>query len=250
MRAYVMITGAIFGLLAVNRIALLPHFAIALGLASSALWIGCALFGFGEWFLGSWVAKVSLARYGCFFAAGVLLYAAGQAISAWRWKILLGPVQLQASYPRLLSFYFTGMFFNLFLPSLAHIAEEFEADYGLVNLSIAGYAAVTAVLQLVMGPLSDRFGRRPVILAVLGVFVAASLGCALARDVETFLLFRMLQAAIISGYTISLAVIRDTAPKSPASAARAMASRCGSIAPCSPSSIPSSSRPAASLAGA
>ena len=50
--------------------------------------------------------------------AGVLLYAAGQAISAWRWKILLGPVQLQASYPRLLSFYFTGMFFNLFLPTI------------------------------------------------------------------------------------------------------------------------------------
>ena len=50
--------------------------------------------------------------------AGVLLYAAGQSISAWRWKILLGPVQLQASYPRLLSFYFTGMFFNLFLPTI------------------------------------------------------------------------------------------------------------------------------------
>ena len=50
--------------------------------------------------------------------AGVLLYAAGQAISAWRWQILLGPVRLQASYPRLLSFYFTGMFFNLFLPTI------------------------------------------------------------------------------------------------------------------------------------
>jgi Bcr/CflA subfamily drug resistance transporter len=101
---------------------------------------------------------------------------------------------------------------NLFLPSLAHIADEFGADYGLVNLSIAGYAAMTAVLQLVLGPLSDRYGRRPVVLAVLAVFILASLGCALAGDVVTFLAFRMLQAAIISGYTISLAVIRDTAP--------------------------------------
>ena len=101
---------------------------------------------------------------------------------------------------------------NMFLPSLAHIAEDFEADYGLVNLSIAGYAAMTAVLQLVLGPLSDRFGRRPVVLAVLAVFILASLGCALAGDVGSFLAFRMLQAAIISGYTISLAVIRDTAP--------------------------------------
>src|SRR3546814_5080621 len=51
---------------------------------------------------------------------------------------------------------------TMFLPSLASIATAFGADYGLVNLSIAGYAAMTAVLQLVMGPLSDRFGRRPV----------------------------------------------------------------------------------------
>lgn len=101
---------------------------------------------------------------------------------------------------------------NMFLPSLAHIAAEYRADYGLVNLSIAGYAAMTAVLQLVMGPLSDRWGRRPVALAVLAAFVAASLGCALAPDIATFLAFRMAQAAVISGYTISLAVIRDTAP--------------------------------------
>jgi hypothetical protein len=56
---------------------------------------------------------------------------------------------------------------NMFLPSLSNIAAEFGADYGLVNLSIAGYAATTAVLQVVMGPLSDRLGRRPVILAAL-----------------------------------------------------------------------------------
>ncbi len=51
-------------------------------------------------------------------AFGVLLYAAGQATSAWRWRILLDPVRLEASYPRLLGFYFTGMFFNLFLPTI------------------------------------------------------------------------------------------------------------------------------------
>ena len=51
-------------------------------------------------------------------ALAVLLYMAGQAVSAWRWKVLLEPVRLQASYPRLLAFYFTGMFFNLFLPTI------------------------------------------------------------------------------------------------------------------------------------
>ena len=100
---------------------------------------------------------------------------------------------------------------NMFLPSLSNIAEEFQADYALVNLSIAGYAAITAVMQLVMGPLSDRFGRRPVILAGLVIFSLASLGCLLATTIWTFLLFRMMQGAIISGYTVSLAVIRDSA---------------------------------------
>lgn len=99
---------------------------------------------------------------------------------------------------------------NLFLPSLPNIAREFDADYAIVNLAIAGYAAMTAVLQLIAGPLSDRFGRRPVILASLVVFCVASVGCLLATDITTFLAFRMLQAAIVSGHSISMAVIRDT----------------------------------------
>ena len=99
---------------------------------------------------------------------------------------------------------------NMFLPSLSNIAAEFEADYALVNLSIAGYAAMAAILQLIMGPLSDRFGRRPVILAGLVIFCLASLGCLLSTDIATFLFFRMMQAAITSGYTVSLAVIRDS----------------------------------------
>lgn len=99
---------------------------------------------------------------------------------------------------------------NMFLPSLANIAREFDADYALVTLAIAGYAAMTAALQLVAGPLSDRFGRRPVILAGLALFIAASAGCLLATDITAFLVFRMLQAAIVSGHSVSLAVIRDT----------------------------------------
>ncbi|MEM7025438.1 MAG: MFS transporter, partial [Pseudomonadota bacterium] len=56
---------------------------------------------------------------------------------------------------------------NMFLPSLSSIAADFDAPYAVVNLSIAGYAAMTAALQLLVGPLSDRFGRRQVILSGL-----------------------------------------------------------------------------------
>lgn len=100
---------------------------------------------------------------------------------------------------------------NMFLPSLSNIAETFQADYALVNLSVAGYLVVTAVLMLIMGPLSDRFGRRPVILAGLVIFIMASLGCALAPNVWLFLAFRMFQGAVIAG-ALSPAVIRDMVP--------------------------------------
>jgi len=99
---------------------------------------------------------------------------------------------------------------NMFLPSLTNIARDFEADYALVSLSIAGYLATTAVLQLVIGPMSDRFGRRPVLLCALSIFVIGSLGCLLARDIYSFLLFRALQAAVVSGWVLSMAMIRDT----------------------------------------
>jgi uncharacterized protein (TIRG00374 family) len=49
---------------------------------------------------------------------GVLLYMAGQAVSAWKWQILLDPVRLEVPYLKVLAFYFTGMFFNLFLPTI------------------------------------------------------------------------------------------------------------------------------------
>ncbi|MEO1292750.1 MAG: Bcr/CflA family efflux MFS transporter [Pseudomonadota bacterium] len=99
---------------------------------------------------------------------------------------------------------------NMFLPSLGAIAAEFEAEYALVNLSVALYLAVTAVLQIMIGPLSDRFGRRPVMLSALSIFVFASLGCLLAPDVATFLLFRMIQGAAIAGGVMAPAILRDT----------------------------------------
>ena len=98
---------------------------------------------------------------------------------------------------------------NMFLPSLNHMAEDFGVDYALVNLSIAGYLAVTAVLQVIMGPLSDRYGRRPILLISMGLFTVASVGCLLAENFWIFLTFRMLQGAVISATALSRAAVRD-----------------------------------------
>jgi len=101
---------------------------------------------------------------------------------------------------------------NMFLPSLVNIAADFEADYALVSLSIAGYLAVTAVLQIVIGPMSDRYGRRPVILGAIALFSVASLGCLMAQNIWVFLLFRLMQGAIIAGGALSRVVVRDMMP--------------------------------------
>ncbi len=101
---------------------------------------------------------------------------------------------------------------NMFLPSLTNMAADFHVDYGLISFSIAGYLGVTAVLQLIIGPLSDRFGRRPVQLAALLIFTLASAVCAVTEDIWTFLAFRVCQGAVISGWVTSLAIVRDTRP--------------------------------------
>jgi len=120
---------------------------------------------------------------------------------------------------------------NMFLPSLANIAHEFQADYALVNLCIAVYAAVSAVLQLVMGPLSDRLGRRPVILAALLLFFVASLGCLLASNVRVFLTFRLMQAVIAPAYAVSVAIVRDVSAGSKAASSIGYVAMTSAIAP-------------------
>lgn len=98
---------------------------------------------------------------------------------------------------------------NIFLPSLPSMTEYFGTDYGVMQLSIAVYLAVNAVLQIVVGPISDKLGRRPVILAGLAIFLAATIGCIYAPNAAIFLTFRMLQAAVVVAMVLSRAVVRD-----------------------------------------
>ncbi|MEM9438598.1 MAG: multidrug effflux MFS transporter [Pseudomonadota bacterium] len=98
---------------------------------------------------------------------------------------------------------------NIFLPSLPAMTAYFETDYAVMQLSVALYLGFNAVLQLFIGPISDRFGRRPVFLWGIILFILATLGCLYAQSVEVFLIFRMAQAVIVVGMVLSRAVIRD-----------------------------------------
>jgi len=102
---------------------------------------------------------------------------------------------------------------NIFLPSLPGMVAHFDTSYGLMQLSVALYLAVNAGLQLVIGPLSDRWGRRPVVLWGIAIFVVATLGCLLAPTVTVFLAFRMMQASIVVAMVLSRAIVRDMVPQ-------------------------------------
>ena len=92
---------------------------------------------------------------------------------------------------------------NMFLPALAQMAVSFDVSYAVISVAVGGYMIVSSVLQLIIGPLSDMYGRRPVILGSMALFLMASLGCYLAENVWLFLAFRMLQGAVISGMVLS-----------------------------------------------
>ncbi|MEO0343178.1 MAG: multidrug effflux MFS transporter [Pseudomonadota bacterium] len=98
---------------------------------------------------------------------------------------------------------------NVFLPSLPKMAVAFETSYAVIQLAVAGYLFLTGFVQLLIGPLSDRYGRRPVALVTFGTFALASIGAALSQTLELFFVFRALQAAAVAGFVLSRAMIRD-----------------------------------------
>ena len=101
---------------------------------------------------------------------------------------------------------------SIFLPSLAAMTAYFETEYAVMQVSLSGYLAATAVLQIFVGPLSDRFGRRPILLGSLLIFVIATLGALFSTTVEAFLFFRILQAAVATCMVLGRAVVRDIVP--------------------------------------
>lgn len=98
---------------------------------------------------------------------------------------------------------------NVFLPSLPGMAEYFGVDYAVMQLSVSAYIGANAVVQLVAGPISDKIGRRPVILGSLTIFLLATIGTLFAPTAGLFLFFRLIQTSVAACMLIPRAVIRD-----------------------------------------
>ncbi len=100
---------------------------------------------------------------------------------------------------------------DMYLPGFPAIEAEFSA-LGLAPATLAAFFAGLAVGQMVQGALADRYGRRAPLLAGLGLYTAASVGCALAPDITTLSVFRALAAfGGSAGMVIPRAMVRDLA---------------------------------------
>ena len=100
---------------------------------------------------------------------------------------------------------------DLGLPALTLVQSSLGATPAQVALTLSLFLAGFGVAQLVMGPLSDRYGRRPVILAGMTLYALAGLGCAMAPSIEWLLGFRLLEGiGAAGGTTLAMAVVRDS----------------------------------------
>src|SRR5258708_26033232 len=98
----------------------------------------------------------------------------------------------------------------MLVPALPVLAKDFGRDISIAQMTVSLYMVGIACSQIIMGPLSDRFGRRPVLLSGLGLMVAASAACIFADTLPQLIAARFLQAlGGATGMVVSRAIIRD-----------------------------------------
>jgi DHA1 family bicyclomycin/chloramphenicol resistance-like MFS transporter len=99
---------------------------------------------------------------------------------------------------------------NAILPSMPAIEHAFGADYGRVQLILSAFLASVAVSQIFIGPLSDRFGRRPVLHIGFALFVAACIASPFAATIDQLIGIRVVQGATgCVGIVLGRAIVRD-----------------------------------------
>ncbi len=103
---------------------------------------------------------------------------------------------------------------NLPAPAMPALARGFAASYATIQLTLTLFLAAVALTQLIVGPLSDRFGRRPCVNAGIAVFILGSLIGAFATSLGGLLLARILEGAGAGTvFALARAIIRDSAGK-------------------------------------
>ncbi len=120
----------------------------------------------------------------------------------------LGPLGLVALL--VITSLVTPLSLDMYTPAVPHMTEYFDVGEGLVNLTLVGYFLFFAVGLLLFGPASDRYGRKPVLLAGMTLYAAASAACALSTGIYALIAMRVLQAlGAGAASAVSTAVVKD-----------------------------------------
>ena len=99
---------------------------------------------------------------------------------------------------------------DMYLASLPDIARNLMASDAQVQLTLSFYLVGFAIGQVIWGPISDRHGRKPILLAAISVFIAASIVCTVAPSITVLIAARFVQAIGGAGMTVmARAVVRD-----------------------------------------
>ncbi len=99
---------------------------------------------------------------------------------------------------------------DMYLPSLPRMAEALSTNYATASLTVSGFLLIFALSMLVWGPLSDKYGRRPVLLGGSVLYVFSSVAIALAGDISSLLFWRGVQALGSGAVSaMALAVVKD-----------------------------------------
>lgn len=102
---------------------------------------------------------------------------------------------------------YSGIDINL--PAIAATGVTLGASASEVGLTMSAFVLSLAVMPLIWGPASDRFGRKPIVLFGILLFVAASVACALATTLPALLVFRLVQGIGAAATATTFAIIRD-----------------------------------------
>jgi DHA1 family bicyclomycin/chloramphenicol resistance-like MFS transporter len=99
---------------------------------------------------------------------------------------------------------------DMYLPALPEIRAAFDVDTSAVQMTLSVFLLGLAIAQLILGPLSDRFGRRPVLIGGMAFYAIASILCVFAPSIEWLMAARFVQAVgVCAGGVVGRAVVRD-----------------------------------------
>lgn len=121
---------------------------------------------------------------------------------------------------------------DLYLPALPTLVRVFDTDIATVQLTLSVFLVGFAVSQLVYGPMSDRFGRRPTLLVGVAIYLVASAACAMTADIHGLIVARFFQAVgACCGPVVARAVVRDVFGRDRAATVLAYMSMAMTLAP-------------------